>query len=255
VPLGFGESVVLSMGICAALSGLAYYRRVLTWDGSVAAFLVGFTIGVFGDIAWLLLLLFFLLSSFLATRYRFALKRAMGVQEGERGERRSANVLANGLAPVGVAVLAALEPPWFPRSVSGVVFLAALAVAGADTLASEIGVLSRRTVLITTFRRVPPGTNGGVSWLGEGAAVAASVYTAVIGLVVLAYLAPAFGLPATMPATLFALAIPAVVGFAGCQLDSVLGATMEQRGWIDKKAVNFVATSVGAIFAFAVLPL
>ncbi len=243
------------MGLCSVLSGLAFYRHVLTWDGSVAAFLVGFAIGVFGSVEWLLLLLFFLLSSFLATRYRFALKRAMGVQEGESGERRSANVLANGLAPVGVAVLAALDPPWFPRSMSGVVFLSALAVAGADTLASEIGVLSRRTVLITTFRPVPPGTNGGVSWLGEGAALTASVYTALIGTVVLAYLAPAIGLVATMPATTAALVIPALVGFAGCQFDSVLGATLEHRGWLDKKTVNLVATTAGAVLAFRFLPI
>ena len=243
------------MGVCAALSALAYYRHVLTWDGSVAAFLVGFAIGVFGDVAWLLLLLLFLLSSFLATRYRFALKRAMGVQEGERGERRSANVLANGIAPVAVAILAALDPPWFPRSMSGIVFLSALAVAGADTLASEIGVLSRRTVLITTFRQVPPGTNGGISWLGEGAALAASVYTAVIGILVLAYIAPAVGLVVTMPATFLALIIPAVVGFAGCQLDSVLGATLEHRGWLDKKTVNLVATTAGVFLAFLFLPI
>ena len=243
------------MGVCAALSALAYYRHVLTWDGSVAAFLVGFAIGVFGDVAWLLLLLLFLLSSFLATRYRFALKRAMGVQEGERGERRSANVLANGIAPVAVAILAALDPPWFPRSMSGIVFLSALAVAGADTLASEIGVLSRRTVLITTFRQVPPGTNGGISWLGEGAALAASVYTAVIGILVLAYIAPAVGLVVTMPATVLALIIPAVVGFAGCQLDSVLGATLEHRGWLDKKTVNLVATTAGVFLAFLFLPI
>ena len=250
MPLGFWEGVVLAMALCSVLSTLAFYKRVLTWDGSVAAFVVGFTIGVLGDIAWLLILLFFLLSSFLATRYRFALKKAMGVQEGESGERRSMNVLANGLAPVGVAVLAALNPPWLPRSVAGVVFLSALAVAGADTLASEIGVLSRNTVLITTFRRVAPGTNGGVSALGEAAALATSLYTAVVGSFVLALAARQLGLVVTMPATFVAFAIPVVVGFVGCQVDSVLGATLEQRGWMDKKTVNLLATSTGAVLAY-----
>lgn len=94
--------------LCAVLSTLAYYRQVLTWDGSVAAFAVGLLIGVLGDVTWLLLLLFFLLSSFVATRYRFALKEALGVQEGRRGERRSSNVLANGIAPMAVAAIAFL---------------------------------------------------------------------------------------------------------------------------------------------------
>src|SRR5439155_91356 len=94
VPLDFVSSVLISVFLTGVLSALAYRRNVLTWDGSLAAFVVGMVIGIFGDVTWLFLLLFFLLSSFLATRYRFALKEAMGVQEGIRGERRSTNVLA-----------------------------------------------------------------------------------------------------------------------------------------------------------------
>ncbi|MEK6851316.1 MAG: DUF92 domain-containing protein [Candidatus Thermoplasmatota archaeon] len=98
-------SVAISLLLCLVLSGLAYYRKVLTLDGTMAAFGVGILIGVFGDVTWLLLLLFFLVSSFAATRYRFALKEAMGVQEGARGERRAANVLANSAAPAAIAIL------------------------------------------------------------------------------------------------------------------------------------------------------
>ena len=36
--------MVLAMALCSVLSTLAFYKRVLTWDGSVAAFVVGFTI-------------------------------------------------------------------------------------------------------------------------------------------------------------------------------------------------------------------
>src|SRR5438876_6118356 len=162
MPLDFVSSVLVSTVLTGALSALAYWREVLTWDGSLGAFVVGMVIGIFGDVTWLFLLLFFLLSSFLATRYRFALKEALGVQEGVRGERRASNVLANGIAPMAVATISLVMPPGFPKAISGIVFLSALSVAGADTLASEIGVLSRRTVLITNFQRVPPGTDGGI---------------------------------------------------------------------------------------------
>src|SRR5207247_11018908 len=100
MPLDFVPLVFVSTLLTGALSALAYRRNVLTWDGSLAAFVVGMVIGVFGDVTWLFLLLFFLLSSFLATRYRFALKEALGVQEGLRGDRKATNVIANGFDPM-----------------------------------------------------------------------------------------------------------------------------------------------------------
>ncbi len=247
------QSALLTVVLCGALSSLAYYRNVLNLDGTIAAFFVGLLIGIFGDVTWLLLLLFFLLSSFLATRYRFALKEAMGVQEGVKGERRASNVLANGIAPMAVAILSAFQFPWFPKQVAGVVFLSALAVAGADTLASEIGVLSSKAYLITSFERVSPGTDGGVSALGTLCALGASLYTALVGYFVLSYLASTWGLLVTVPPDPSYFLIPTVVGFVGCNLDSVIGATLERKGYVNKKTTNLVATSAGALLASALV--
>ena len=61
-------------------------------------------------------------------------------------------------------------------------FFAAFASALADTLSSEIGILSKRKpVLITTLKQVKPGTDGGVTPLGMiaalvGATIIASVH-------------------------------------------------------------------------------
>jgi uncharacterized protein (TIGR00297 family) len=246
-------SALLSTGLCGVLCYLAYAKDVLTLDGTIAAFGVGMVIGIFGDVTWLLLLLFFLLSSFLATRYKFALKEAMGVQEGVKGERRASNVLANGIAPMAAAVLPFVDPAGFPRALSGVVFLSALAVAGSDTLASEIGVLQRDAYLITTFKRVTPGTDGGISLLGQACALGASLYTALVGWFVLGDLARMYGLSATMPAAASYLVIPAVLGFVGCQIDSVIGATLERKGLVNKKTTNLLATCTGAILAYLIL--
>ncbi|MBR2093872.1 MAG: DUF92 domain-containing protein, partial [Candidatus Methanomethylophilaceae archaeon] len=54
-------------------------------------------------------------------------------------------------------------------------------MAGADTVASEIGVRDAKAYLITTFKRVPPGTNGGVSVLGTAISTVASLVIAVLG--------------------------------------------------------------------------
>ena len=253
MPLDFVSSVLISVFLTGVLSALAFRRDVLTWDGSLAAFVVGMVIGIFGDVTWLFLLLFFLLSSFLATRYKFALKESLGVQEGVQGERRSTNVLANGIALMGVAVLSLTTPSSFSKVVSGVVFLSALSVAGSDTLASEIGVLSRRTVLITNGKPVPPGTDGGVSWLGTSCALAAAAYTSVVGWIVLSYLARTYGLQPSMPMSPAYLLIPLAVGFIGCQIDSVIGATLERRGIVNKKTNNLISTVSGAILAYLIL--
>ncbi len=253
MPLDPILSALASTGLCAVLCYLAYREEVLTREGTLAAFAVGLVIGILGDITWLLLLLFFLLSSFVATRYKFALKEAMGVQEGKKGERRASNVLANGIAPMAAAVLSALNLAWFPRAASGVVFLSALAVAGSDTLASEIGVLSPRPVLITTGKRVTPGTDGGISILGEGCALLAALYTALFGWLVLSWLARANALDITMPDNAAFLLIPAVIGFVGCQIDSVIGATLERSGLVNKKTTNLLATSLGAVLAYVAL--
>src|SRR3989449_993787 len=249
-----GESF-LSTVLTGALSALAYWRDVLTWDGSLAAFVVGMVIGIFGDVTWLFLLLFFLLSSSLATRYRFALKEALGVQEGVRGERKSTNVLANGFAPMAVAAISLTMPASFPKIISGVIFLSALSVAGADTLASEIWLLSRQTVLITTGEPVPPGTDGGVSRLGQLCAFGAAAYTSVAGWLVLSYLSRVWNLTVipTMPGASWYLLIPMAIGFLGCQVDSVLGATLERRGVMDQKTVNLVSTTFGAVLAYVIL--
>src|SRR6266571_1797856 len=251
MPLDFVSSVAISTLLTGVLSALAYWKGVLTWDGSLAAFVVGMVIGIFGDVTWLFLLLFFLLSSFLATRYRFALKEALGVQEGTRGERRAANVLANGAAPMFVAGVSMVMPAGFPKIISGIIFLSALSVAGADTLASEIGVLSKHTYLITNRKPVPAGTDGGVSRLGQLCAIGAAAYTSSVGWFVLSVLARGYGFESTMPANPAYLVIPAVIGFLGCQLDSVIGATLEQRGLVSKKVNNLISTSAGAMLAFA----
>lgn len=255
MPLDFVSSVLISTVLTGVLSALAYREEILTWDGSVAAFVVGMVIGIFGDVTWLLLLLFFLLSSFLATRYRFALKEAMGVQEGARGERRAANVLANGVAPMVVAAISLVmrETTEFPKVISGVVFLSALSVAGADTLASEIGVLSRHTYLITNLKPVPAGTDGGISPLGQLCAFGAALYTALVGWFILSPLSRTYGFMPTMPATPGYLLIPVAVGFIGCQIDSVIGATLEQRGLVNKKTNNLISTTSGAILAYLLL--
>src|SRR5918999_2483325 len=87
----------------------------------------------------------------------------------EHGGRRSArNALANCAVATFCAILAATtrsEP-------FAAAFVASLGAAFADTAESEIGQLFSRTPrLISTFRKVPPGTDGAISLPGTLAGV------------------------------------------------------------------------------------
>ena len=250
------ESVVrigIVLFLCSVLASITYMRKLLTLTGSVSAFGVGVLIGVFGDVVWLILLLFFLLSGFAATKYKFATKEAWGVQEGVKGERKGMNVIAHGLIPSVIAVLAFLSRyfnlPLLPTDITGLIFISAISVAAADTLASEIGILSDKTYSIISGRRVSPGTNGGVSWFGQLWAFFGAAFTSIFGWLILHPFSD------TLAAGIWIVWIPILVGFMGCQVDSVLGATLEERGVLNKDTNNLVTIAIGSIVAILLVAL
>lgn len=245
------ENLILVGAVCAAIAGLSIKRQLLDLQGTAAAVAVGLVIGVLGHPAWLFVLLVYMVSSFAATRYRFERKLQLGVAEGKRGERSWRNVAANGAVPAVVAAVAGLYPQALPPGTSGFVFLTAIAVAAADTMASEIGVLSKDAVLIThPHRHVEAGTNGGVSMLGHGAAAFAALYVAVTGYLLFAAFAPA-----TLKAVPLLALLPALLGFVGCQVDSLMGATLEMGGRMTKGWVNFLSIALSTAVAWGFLLL
>lgn len=259
------EYVLGVLVLCVLLTFLAYWEKVLDLWGCIFAFIIGAVIGIFGGIMWLILLLFFLITSFGATRYKYSLKKERGVSEGKRGERHFNNVLANGLAPTFIALISYdgfhfIEHKWMAQ----IVFVSAISVAAADTVASELGVFSDKTYLIINpKKRVKPGTSGGISMLGQSWAFIAATYTAIIGWIVLMLVPHAMphqigGISFYTPSLSYSLVlitIPVIVGFIGCQVDSVLGATIEQKHWISNNGVNLVATSIGGLLAWMMIPL
>jgi uncharacterized protein (TIGR00297 family) len=179
------------------------------------------------------LLALFLLT-FSATRFGRAKKQQLGVAEDKRG--RNASQVAANLGVAGLAAAAALSHP-FPGTCYAVVVAAALAEATADTLASELGqVLGGQPLMVTTRRRVPPGTDGAISLAGTAAGTGGA------GLLVLvAALTLGLGAGDAVGAGLGAV--------GGLFVDSLLGATAERRGWLNNDAVNFLSTLAAAVIA------
>lgn len=192
-------------------------RTWLTKGGAVCAAVVGAAVWTGAGLRGFALLLVFFVTSSALTR--------------GGGRRRAAQVFANG----GVAAACALLAPWHAAMLPA--FAGALAAAAADTWSTEIGARSASAPrLITTWHAVPPGTDGGVTLLGSAGGA--------VGAVVVAAAAVLLGLvrPPAAPAV-------ALAGAVGTALDSLLGATLQRRSWMNNDAVNLVATVAGASLA------
>src|ERR1700675_3961799 len=169
------------------------------------------------------------LATWVATRLGYRRKLALGLAERREG-RNAWQVMANlAVAALGSVIFSATgNRVWL------IAALAALAEAATDTVASEIGQYCGPDArLITTWERVPTGTDGGITIPGSMAGLAA-------GLVIAAVATAGGMLPQAQ------LWIPVVAGFAGMLIDSILGATLQRRGWISNQAVNFLATLAAA---------
>jgi uncharacterized protein (TIGR00297 family) len=252
-------SVIGVTVFCGAMAAATYKKKIFDLSGSLSAFLVGMVIGLCGNVLWLVLLLVFLLTSFGATKYRFEWKRSEGLQEGYKGERTWRNVFANGAVPTLIALASFVAEVManegvtssdiFPKDIASFLFVSAIAVAASDTAASEIGIVDPRVYMITTFKRVKRGVDGGVSMTGQLVAFIASAYTSAVAYFVFAWFEP------DLLAGPITLLVPMLCGFFGCQIDSVIGATLERKGAIGKLGNNFASISIGTLLALALAVL
>ena len=233
-----GKRIAFAIGINAFFALLALGLRIVNRSGAVAGFLLGVAVYLgYGWKSFSILFTFFLLGS-VATRLGYASKAQRGVAERRGGARSWREASANSLAGASFSILAITT---HHEAAFLVALVAAFAEAGGDTVSSEIGQwLSQRAYLITTFKPVPAGEDGGISVGGTLAGLAASCIIAGVGFAV--------GLCGAGGA-----AIALGAGFAGNLLDSVLGATIERRGLVTNGIVNFSGTSFAGALALAMM--
>jgi uncharacterized protein (TIGR00297 family) len=216
----------------AALAG--YFAGTVTRGGAVCGALIGTVIvATAGWTGWALLLATFALAV-IASRLGLRRKAVLGIQEPRGGRRGAANALANTSVAAVAAILSATT---YATDASHIAFVAALAAGGSDTVASEIGkAWGRRPLLVTTLRRVAPGTPGAMSLAGTAAGIAAAAALAGCGA--------AFGL--VPRSALIAIVIGATVGSV---VESVLAAAFESKRILDNDILNLINTAAAAVCA------
>ncbi|XP_019844630.2 transmembrane protein 19 [Bactrocera dorsalis] len=237
------------------LMTIALRRKSVNKSGAALGIIFSFILSIANHAFFASLAAFFFTSS-RATKFRAHLKRKFekDFKEGE-GQRNWVQVLCNGGMATQLALLYLIDCGSCERPIDfsneyrsswlGVAVMSAFACCNGDTWASELGsVLSKKDpFLITTRRRVPRGTNGGVSIPGLVASLAGGLFVGVVYYITVRYTVEAHTLhasPSQWPLIIFG----GVAGLLGSLLDSLLGATMQYSG-VDKEGKIVECPGVG----------
>lgn len=256
----------------AAAGGLGYRWERLTLSGLVAVALVG--LFIFGAAGWQWGILFLLYTLTTSIWWRYNISRSPNKAPNTSRKPGPSQGWSEIFASTSWAAMLALLHLNLPQTSAIVAaYVGALATVTGDSWATDVGTLATRFPrLITTGRRVRPGTPGAVSSLGTVAVIGAAW---LIGFVMLMSIVIKANLDHS-PWDRGWLWLPfaaTVGGLVGCFVDSLLGATAQvmfycehcqaeseervhtcgkearqQRGWtwLTNNGVNWLSSVVGA---------
>jgi len=245
--------MLIALGLSLIIAIVSFILNWLTLDGMRSAVLFGTAVlGVGGWMPALAVLLFFLSSSVISRQRGDQTEISEALLSSRTKFRRNGwQVWASGFWVVFMLILFFL----FHNIFLVIAAYGAVAAATSDTWATEIGCRNPgKTVLITTFEKTAPGTDGGISLKGSLAAITGSLF-----------IAGAMYLVSPQVDKVLALVI-VISGLAGCVVDSYLGAiyqsdtnsnSNDENGEVFSddylnSIINWVATGSGALISMII---
>lgn len=218
--------------------GLSLYFRKLTVSaallGGLMAILIYEGVGTGG----VLMLAGFFIVGILATSWRLKDKHQEGIAEAQKGKRSMGQVFANGGVAAILGLSAWLQPRWEMNCT--LLIAACFASATSDTVSSELGnVYGKRFYQITNFQPGRKGENGVISLEGTLLGLAGSLFIAIL-----------YGLWYDQLKLVWMVMLAGIIGNLA---DSVMGATLENRGFLRNNTVNFFNTMIGALAAWILI--
>lgn len=213
--------------------------KVLTANGYVSAFVLGsgLCMSVLGWKAWTLCVLYLVLGSGV-TKIKFQEKESLGIAEGRGGRRGPENVWGSALTGLICCCLATVTTSTKLSSLFTLAYVASISTKLSDTFASEIGkAYGKTTFLITTFQKVPAGTEGAVSLEGTLAAL--------VGASIL----PLYASSIQLLTSKVSIGVATLSAFLATFAESWIGAQIQgKKGfeWMTNEVVNFFNTVIGA---------
>jgi len=230
--------LISAIGLSMALALLAWGLRAVTIGAALTGVLLTLVLCLAAGPAALIPVAMVFLLTLVTTRIGRRKKERLGTAEHQHG-RSALQIVAN----VGVAAICAA--PLILVTHARYILLAgasaALAEAAGDTVSSELGqAFGGNPRLITTWRKVAPGQDGGVTIVGTILALAAIVVVC-LSCEWANLLVPRFYWTVLSAA------------FFGTLVDSLLGATLESPDRLGNNSVNFSSSAFSAALAIAVV--
>ncbi|MBD3226760.1 MAG: DUF92 domain-containing protein [Candidatus Lokiarchaeota archaeon] len=218
--------IVIGIVIVGAFGAFSYISEIVDVSGLIAGLFVGLAVWIFGGWSWFVVILFFHLFAALMTKFKYKKKEKSGLAQEKGGARGWPNVLANGVI---AATLSLITGIYFLITTTTLDifffgFVGAVAAMTADTTATELGLLSKSDPrLVTTFKKCVPGTSGGITLLGELAALFGSAIIGLVGWILAIFNLISINLPFKYPILIGGI----LGGILGCLIDSIIGATVQ----------------------------
>lgn len=236
-PLRWFTSIVIPLLLmCYGLK-----RKGVNRSGAVLGLIVGVVLAI-SNHAFLVTLSTFFLSGSRATKFRNKEKRQFEEDfKGGEGKRNWLQVLCNTGMALQLAVLYIIDCGCGERPIDfksnyrsswlSIGVMASFACCNGDTWASELGTVLAKgdPFLITTGKRVPRGTNGGVSWIGLWVSFMGGVLIGLVHYLTNLYVIDSDVLRVSSVQWPL-IVIGGVGGLVGSLIDSIIGATMQYSG-------------------------
>jgi len=214
---------------------------LMTKSGWISAGILG-TI-LWGCLSWQgwMAVVFYLLFGSLVTKIGYKFKKEQGIAEKRGGRRGPENVWGSAASGLFLAMMTKFNAANLLLFKVG--FAASFAAKLADTFGSEIGKrFGKDTYLITSFKKVERGTEGGISLEGTLASILGSIFMTFIMLCL------------SIISTKSQFIIVAVSGFLATLSESIIGAKFQNKYKLSNEMVNSIQTSIASVFAiFALL--
>ncbi|XKL65767.1 hypothetical protein PGB90_009187 [Kerria lacca] len=230
--------IAVLVPIAFAIHG--YRKNSVNFSGAIFGVMVGFTLAL-GSYVFLINLIAFFYTGSQATKFRSELKRKLEENFKPGGSRNWVQVLCNCGPAALLAIIYILDcgsgeipvdfdsnyhASWLSMSILGT-----FAAACGDTWSSELGsvIRSAQPVLITNFKPVPRGTNGGVSAFGIWFGFIGGLLIGLTHYATLIYTADTTLLERA-PSQWPIIIVGGFAGLIGSIIDSCIGATFQYSG-------------------------